>query len=79
MTTNKEKKIKALFIFPPTWSTSSVSTGIPQILGYLKQSGYKDIEALDLNIKWHQYFYKKSRQKKLFADIKKERNIYLWQ
>lgn len=75
MTTNKEKKIKALFIFPPTWNTFSISTGIPQIMGYLSQNGYKNFEALDLNIKFHHFFYKKSRLKKIFDDIRKERNI----
>lgn len=74
MTTNKEKKIKALFIFPPTWSTFSISTGIPQIMGYLIQNGYEDVEALDLNIKFHRYYYKKSRLKKLLEDIRKEKN-----
>ena len=71
MTTNQEKKIKALFIFPPTWSTFSISTGIPQIMGYLIQNGYEDVEALDLNIKFYQYFCEKSRLKELISYIDK--------
>ena len=64
MTTNEKSKIKALFIFPPTWSTFSISTGIPQIMGYLIKNGYKNVEALDLNIKFYQYFLEKSKLKK---------------
>lgn len=75
MTTDREKKVKALFIFPPTWSTFSISTGIPQIMGYLIQNGYEDVEALDLNIKFYQYFCEKSRLKELIDYVDKKRKL----
>lgn len=65
--------IKALFIFPPLWTTMSVSTGIPQIMGFLEKHGYNNIEALDLNIKFFQYYYKKEKLQKLWESSKVER------
>lgn len=69
--------VKALFIFPPIWTTTSISTGIPQIMGFLEKKGYKNVEALDLNIKFFHYFYKKDKLFKLLEDLKEERaNFY---
>lgn len=65
--------VKALFIFPPLWTTHSISTGIPQIMGFLEKRGYNNIEALDLNIKFFQYFYKKEKLQKLWENAIKER------
>lgn len=65
--------MKALFIFPPLWTTSSISTGIPQIMGYLEKNGYKDVEALDLNIKVFNFFYKdKNKLIKVLDYLKEE-------
>ncbi len=49
--------MKALFIFPPLWSNFSPNTGIPQIMGFLKQQEYINISAIDLNIKFFRYTY----------------------
>lgn len=65
--------MKALFIFPPTWTTYSISTGIPQIMGYLSKRGYTDVEALDLNIKFFRFFYNKSKLQAIFNDLKNKR------
>lgn len=65
--------IKALFIFPPLWVTNSISAGIPQIMGFLEKNGYTNIEALDLNIKFFQYFYKKEKLEKIWENIIEER------
>lgn len=65
--------VKALFIFPPPWTTYSISTGIPQIMGFLEKNGYSNIEALDLNIKFFQYFYKKDKLQKIWESLKEKR------
>lgn len=65
--------VKALFIFPPSWTTHTISTGIPQIMGFLEKNGYKDIKAVDLNIKFFQYFYKKDKLLKIWENIKAKR------
>lgn len=64
--------MKALFIFPPLWCTYSISTGIPPIMGFLEKHGYSNIEALDLNIKFFQYYCKKEKLQKLFENLKTE-------
>lgn len=69
--------MKALFIFPPLWRTYSISTGIPQIMGFLEKHGYNNIEALDLNIKFFQYYCKKEKLQKLWENLKTER-AYLY-
>ena len=66
-------QMKALFIFPPLWTTSSISTGIPQIMGHLEKNGYKDVDALDLNIKVFNFFYNdKNKLIKLLNYLKEE-------
>lgn len=72
--------MKALFIFPPLWTTSSISTGIPQIMGHLEKNGYEDVEALDLNIKVFNFFYNdKNKLIQLLKWLKEEERMLHFQ